>query len=468
MKKVYIHHMAVVCSMFFCAVVSLKAEQPDYLTRPLPEHWDYSDDIMSDLPSSDRWWNQFGDTLLNKFVGIAIDNNFDLKVAMRRMELAQNAIKSARASYFPSIGLNAGWSKDQSSGMTGYVGGRPSTESYFNAGLSAQWEIDLFGKIASEVNQKKGLYRASRADYTSAMVSLCGQVAKSYVQVRVWQEQLRIADRHSQSQQRVLAMTEARKKAGLASDLDVSQAKVVLGATQAQVPVLDAMVQNGIHSLATLLGLYPDEISTLIEQNKCAIPDYRQIVACGLPAQLIQRRPDIIAAQQQLSADAAAIGIARKDFLPDIQLNGSIGTQAHNGKDLFTRNSYFYGFGASLSWTLFDGLARKYNLSDAKIQFQQDVDQYNLTVMNAIQEVDAAINSYTGELKHIDRIEEVVEDSDRSFSLSLDLYKEGLSSFTNVVDAQLNTFTYQNELVQAKGSALVDLIELYVALGGGW
>ena len=172
--------------------------------------------------------------------------------------------------------------------------------------------------------------------------------------------------------------------------------------------------------------------------------------------------------EYNLAAYAAELGIAKKDFLPTLTLNGSIGTEAHRGGDLFRNNSLTYTIAPTLSWTLFDGFARRSAVASARQMMEIGIEEYNLTVLTAVQEVDNAMAAYTNALRAIDLTDKVVEESQRSFDLSIDLYKQGLTPFSNVVDAQMNLLQYSDSRVTAQGRALTALIDLYKALGGGF
>ena len=170
----------------------------------------------------------------------------------------------------------------------------------------------------------------------------------------------------------------------------------------------------------------------------------------------------------QLGEYAAMAGVAKKDFLPALSLTGSIGTSAHRAGDLFGKNSLEYSIAPQLSWTLFDGMARNYRAAEARLQLESAVDSYNLTVMNAVEEVDNAMIEYDATLQAIELQKSVVEQSEKSLTLSVDLYKTGLTAFSNVVDGQMNWLESQNSLVALEGKALQALISIYQALGGGW
>lgn len=198
------------------------------------------------------------------------------------------------------------------------------------------------------------------------------------------------------------------------------------------------------------------------------LPDYRAIVPIGVPVDLLRRRPDVVAAEYNLAASASALGIAKKEFLPTLTLNGSVGTAAHKIGNLFTNSSFTYTVAPTLSWNVFSGMSRRHNAVAARQQMEMQIDNYNLTVLNAVSEVDGCISTFESAIRTIDMLGQVVEQSRKSLELSLDLYKRGLSPFNNVVNAQLDYLTNQNSLISAHGKALNAQIALYEALGGGW
>ncbi len=381
--------------------------------------------------------------------------------------MAKEALNAARAGYYPSLGLQGGWTKARSSGALGNVSMPATTTDYFSLGLNMSWEIDVFGKISAKASQQKALYNATRAEYAATMVTLCANIAKAYVNLRVWQAEWQVAVEHIASQEKIVKITEARHEAGLASMLDVTQARIVYYSTQASMPTLRSSIRTTINSIALLLGVYPRDINDLLEPTS-PLPDHRQIVPVGVPAELLRRRPDIVEAEYELASYAAALGIAKRDFLPTLSLNGSIGTGAHSAGDLFSRNSLTYSIEPTLTWTIFDGMSRRANMASARQQMEIGIESYNNTVMTAVEEVDNAITTYAGTLRNLDILDDVVTQSRKSLDLSLDLYKRGLSPFNNVVTAQMNLLEYQNSVVTASGNALTALITLYEALGGGW
>lgn len=449
------------------ASASPAPEAPDYLDRPLPERWVYDEHFNQEMPDDDHWWGYFNDALLDTLISRGVQANYDLQAAERRINVARQAVNSARAGYYPGVGLSAGWQKARTSGATGAEMRPATTGDFFSLGLSASWEVDIFGKVRSKVKQQKSAYEATRAEYAGAMTALCANIAKTYVMLRVYQAEWEVAMEHIATQQKVVAITEARHEAGLASQLDITQAKTVFYSTQSSVPMLENSIHTTINALATLIGEYPQALYDRLSVVG-PLPDHRQIVPLGVPAELLRRRPDIVEAEETVAGYAAALGIAKKEFLPSLSINGAIGTSAHDAGNLFKNQSLTYSIAPTLSWTLFDGMGRRAGVVSAREQMMASIDSYNSTVMNAVEEVDNCVSTYMATLKKIDILNNVIENSRQSLDLSLDLYKRGLNPFNDVMQAQMTYLSNQNNLIEAQGSALTALIALYEALGGGW
>lgn len=446
------------------AVVAQNSQRA-MLRETLPDRWTYATDMKQTLPTDDQWWKNFNDPELDSLISLGIDNNFNVLTAISRMNMAKEQIGQAQAGYYPTIGLSADYTKGRTAGAIGGVHLHSTNSSYFSLGANMSWEIDVFGRIRENVKNRKALYQASRADYIATMVSLTGDIATCYFNLRTFQRQLYVTREHLASQDRVVTIAKARFEAGLVSKLDVAQALTVYYSTEASLPSLEASIEQAINAIATLVGVYPSEIENRLRGER-PVPEYRHLIPAGVPANLLRRRPDIMAAEYEVAAYAASLGIAKKDFLPTLAIEGSVGVASHNAGDLFKKNSFEYSVAPTLTWTLFNGFARKHAVAEAREQMQAGIESYNQTVMTAVQEVNDAMISYNSSLKTIDCYTKVIEECDESFNLSVNLYKEGLTPFSNVVDAQINSLTYATSLISARGQALVDLVSLYKALGG--
>lgn len=438
-----------------------------WLRDSMPENWQMIPESQQSLPTDDEWWHSFYDPMLDRLISKTVANNYDVAAAVKRIDMARNVLRETEAGYYPTLSLSGGWSKSQQSGAAVSPVVPSTRSSSFTLGANMNWEIDLFGRVRANAKANKASINVAKADYDGVMVSLCAKVATAYMQLRVCQKQLEVNYAHIASQERVVKITEARLEAELADMLDVTQARIVLYNTQSTLPGIQSKIKTLINTLSILVGEYPGALAEDLAQNT-PLPGYDIAINTGVPADLLRRRPDILQAEMTLAQYAAQVGIAKKDFLPTLSLTGAIGTEAHKAGDLFGKHSLSYSIAPQLSWTLFDGLARNYRTAEAKLQFEAAIDSYNLTVMNAVGEVDNALQEYYATLQGIELQKKVVEQSEKSMKLAINLYKTGLTPFSNVVDGQMSWLNSQNQLVELEGEALTSLITIYQALGGGW
>lgn len=452
--------------LLFLTSTGMAQTENRYLDHALPQTWSENGETFQQiLPVDDQWWKAFEDKTLDSLVTVAVDRNYSVLTAIDRMNMAKANLGMERSGFFPKIGLNGGWTRQETSGTTGSL--PQTTQSYYNASLNMSWELDIFGSIRQRVKSQKETFAASKEEYTAVMVSLAAQVASTYINLRESQQELQVVIKNSVSQQAVLKITEAQYNTGLVSKLDVSQAKSVYYSTKASIPQIEARINQYITMLAVLLGTYPQEVRPILERVG-EMPDYMALISVGLPADLLLRRPDVRSAERTVNAQAALLGASKSDWLPQVYLNGSVGYASHDLKDFTKRNSLAYEIAPSLSWTLFNGGKLLNATKQAKAQLDEAVNQFNQTVLTAVQETDNAMNAYRNSIKQIVALREVRNQGQETLTLSLDLYKQGLTPFQNVLDAQRSLLSYENQLVQAQGESLLQLIAIYQALGSGW
>ena len=446
---------------------AISAQHADhYLDTPLPQAWEEGGEVFRQtLPVDDQWWKSFGDTTLDSLISIAVDRNYSVLTAIDRMNMAKAGLRMERSGFFPTVGINAGWTRQQTSGNTSEL--PQSTQHYYDVSANMSWELDIFGSIRQRVKAQKETFAASKEEYTAVMVSLSAQVASSYIQLRELQQELKVVERNCASQAAVLKITEVRYNTGLVSKLDVAQAKSVYFSTKASIPQLESGINQYITSLAVLLGTYPQEIRPVLERVG-ELPDYMEPISIGIPADLLMRRPDIRSAEHQINAQAASLGASKSDWLPQVFIKGSVGYASKDFKDLTKHKSVTYEIAPALSWTIFSGGKLVNATKSARAQLDEAIDQFNQTVLTAVQETDNAMTAYRSSIKQIVALREVRNQGQETLTLSLDLYKQGLTPFQNVLDAQRSLLSYENQLGQARGNSLLQLIALYQALGGGW
>ena len=452
--------------LFLSTVTAVGQTVNRYLNTPLPKEWEESGEVFQQtLPVDDHWWKSFQDTRLDSLIALAVDRNYSVAMAINRIAAARANLWAERGNFFPSIGLNAGWTRQETSGNTSTL--PQSTDHYYDAALSMSWEIDVFGSIRTRVKAQKENFAARKEEYAAVMVSLASEGASAYINLRELQQELEVVNKNVASQEEVLKITEVRYNTGLVAKLDVAQAKSVLYSTKASIPQLEAGINQYITTLAVLLGMYPQEIRPVLETTG-TLPDYMEPIGVGMPVDLLLRRPDVRSAERSVNAQAALLGASKSDWLPKIFLKGSFGYAARDLNDLVKSKSMTYEIAPSLSWTIFSGGQLVNATRLAKAQLDESINQFNQTVLTAVQETDNAMNSYRNSIKQIVALREVRNQGVETLKLSLELYKQGLSPFQNVLDAQRSLLSYENQLVQAQGSSLLQLISLYKALGGGW
>lgn len=451
--------------LFLSPVIS--AQNADrYLDTPLPQAWEEGGEVFKQtLPVDDQWWKSFGDVTLDSLITTAVDRNYSVLTAIDRMNMAKSNLHIERSSFFPTLGINAGWTRQQTSGNTSDL--PQSTQHYYDASVNMSWELDIFGSIRQRVKAQKETFAASKEEYTAVMVSLSAQVASAYISLRELQQELQVVEKNCASQAAVLKITEVRYNTGLVSKLDVAQAKSVYYSTKSSIPQLESGINQYITTLAVLLGTYPQEIRPTLERVG-ELPDYMEPIGIGMPADLLMRRPDIRSAERQINAQAASLGASKSDWLPQVFLKGSIGYASKDFKDLTKHKSFTYEIAPALSWTIFSGGKLINATKSARAQLDEAINQFNQTVLTAVQETDNAMTAYRNSIKQIVALREVRNQGQETLTLSLDLYKQGLTPFQNVLDAQRSLLSYENQLVQARGNSLLQLIALYQALGGGW
>lgn len=435
-------------------------------SESMPGRWLYAPEKTLELPPDDNWWKGFDDPVLDSLVSVAAERNYDISIAMRRIELARQGVRSAQSGYYPTINLSAGWTASQTSGaMTSHIGDAVHNN-YMSLAAQASWEPDLFGRITARVKEAKAGVKVSKADFAGAIVTVCSDVATAYIELRMYQAELALMKEHLASQGRVLDIVKARHEAGLVSELDEAQASTVYGSTKAQIPAIQSGIAGSINRIATLLGLYPAQISEYLS-DPLPLPAYKDEISMIMPAELLRRRPDIVEAERALAQQAAALGVTKKEFLPSLTIQGSVGFAAHDAGELFKGHSLTYSVAPTLSWTLFDGFGRRAAVASAREQMSIATAQYEQAVLGAVTDVENSLSSYATATQLVDDLRDVVKSAATFMGDAVEQYRSGLTNFTPVADAQISLLQYANSLIQARAQRLTSIINLYKAQGGG-
>lgn len=447
------------------AVMAQQGEE--YLDQRLPDGWNNGEYFDQTLPADDTWWMRFEDPVLDSLIEVAGRNSYSVLGAMENIRKARAAWRAAQGKMLPSANISVGWQRAKTSGNIASTMYREAWEGEFSAGVSMQWQADVFGSIYMRSKAQKQLFMATEEEFRAVMVTLVANVATTYFSLRQALAEMQVIRWNVESQREIMEITASRYESGLASKLDVAQSRSVYYSTMAQIPAMQANIEAYRNAMAVLLGTYPQELEGWLNEGY-ALPEYIEPITVGVPAQLLRRRPDIRAAERQVEANASLLGATRRDWFPTVMLTGSIGFASHDLKHLPRSKSLTWEIAPTISWNIFSGGERINATREARAALDASIISYNSAILSAVQEVEDAMSRYRSSVEQIVSLRETVNQNNETLTLSLELYKQGLTEFQNVLDAQRSLLTYQNYLVQAHGSSLIYLVQLYEALGGGW
>jgi multidrug efflux system outer membrane protein len=464
---------------------------PNY-KRPdisVPAAWKEAQQTGIDTTGTDlaRWWTSFNDPLLDSLVERALRSNLDLRIAEARIREARANRAVVAAGAWPTVGISGSYNRVRSSenafaispqggggggtgggGSSGGGGGSSSLDqNFYKTGFDASWEIDVFGGVRRGVEAADATVDAAVEDRRDVLVTLLGDVAKNYIDVRGFQRQLAVSRENLKTQEETLHLTRVRFQAGLASDLEVAQQEAQVNTTASLIPLLESSLKQAAYSLDLLLGLEPGVLAGEFSQD-APIPSLPSKILVGLPSELLRRRPDVRRAERQLAAATAQVGSAMADLFPKFSLTGVVGLTSISASDWLSRGSRFWNIGPTISWPIFDAGKIRANIEVRNAQQEQALTQYEKSVLSAFQDVETALVNYANEQATHRSLTEAVAANRRAVTMANELYIRGLNDFLNVLDTQRALYATETALTQSQATMAANLVALYKALGGGW
>jgi outer membrane protein, multidrug efflux system len=409
-----------------------------------------------------KWWDVFKDDELQKLIRTALANNYDVRIAATRVLQAQAQLGITRADQYPTVGATAN-----------ILGARyPKTtisQPYnLNAGqvaLTAAWELDLWGKYRRATEAARANLLASEWNQRGVIRSLVASVATAYFQLRDLDFQLEIAKQTLASRQDSLKLTQALEQSGAVSLVDVRQAEQLVYTASEEIPALEKQIGQTEDLLSTLLGENPSDIPRGLKLTE---QPHAPTVPAGLPSTLLERRPDIQAAEQQLIAANAEIGVARAAYFPDISLSATGGFQSNALVRLFSGPAGLWSYSAQLAQPIFTAGKIHSNVQLTEAQKQQALLTYQQSIQNAFRDVSDALIAYRKNREFREQQELLTEATRGADELSKVRYEGGIASYLEVLTNETNYFDAQLTLAQARADELAAFVALYSALGGGW
>jgi len=437
-------------------------------TAPIAEKWiDFNDRrVISEGIDDGTWWTVLNDPTIDGLVRSSYQQNLTLRTAGLRVLEARNRRAIAAGNLFPQFQEAFGGYRRQQLSRQALVALPGRAFSNWSTGLNATWELDFWGRFRRTIESADAELDASVEDYDDALVSLIGETATAYVQIREFQQRLKYAHANVRTQEGSLKLAEVRLRLGAVGELDVTQAKSILGQTRALIPVLQRRLREANNRLCVLLGLPTHDLRP--ELGEAPIPKSPKGVVVGIPAQLLRRRPDVRRAEREVAAQSARIGIATAELYPRFSINGSINWQAADFSDMFSSAANAGSIGPSFNWNIlnYGRLVNSVRAEDAR--FQQLAVTYQQTVLDANEEVENAIVAFLKSQELVTALEYSVKATQRSVELVLIQYREGDTDFDRVFNLQSTLVVQQDQLAEAQAAIVLSLIRVYTALGGGW
>ena len=409
-----------------------------------------------------KWWEIFQDEQLRSLIRTALQQNYDVRIAASRILAAQAQLGITRADQFPNVNAGAGIS-DNRSAKSKFL---PAIEgSTGNVALSAAWELDFWGRYRRATEAARANLLASEWARQEVLATLVANVAGAYFQLRALDLELEISKRTLASRQESLRLTQSLADHGSTSLLDVRQAEQLVFTAAAEVPTLEQQIEQQENFISTLLGKNPADVPRGQKLTEQAQPPE---VPAGLTSSLLERRPDIREAEQQLITANAQIGVARAAYFPQISLSGSGGFQSDALTNLFSGPAGTWNFGASLTQPIFTAGKLRSNVRLAEAQQQTAVLFYQQTIQGAFRSVSDALIAYRKTREFRTQQEFLFRSAQDAAHLSHLRYNGGVTGYLEVLTNETNSFSAELALAQARVNELLALVQLYQALGGGW
>jgi NodT family efflux transporter outer membrane factor (OMF) lipoprotein len=452
---------------------------PNY-KRPaatVPAQWDVAAPWRESAPKDNvpkgEWWDVFHDEELNAFEKQALAENQTIKVSIAHLEQARATASIQIATLFPtlntgpsSLGPNVGRQRLSGNRPTNGIPVtlQPVQQNSYVLPFTVSYEVDLFGKRRRSIEAAEAAYQANAADMENVRLLVTSQLAGDYFNLRQLDSELGILHRTVEALQKGLDLVNSRHQGGVASGLDVAQEETLLNTTRTQATLLQQQRKQFEDAIAVLMGRPAPDFHVGVRELNAAPPP----IDAGLPSDVLERRPDIAEAERQMSVANAQIGIARAAYYPSLNLFGQAGWETAAISKLANVQSIFWAVGANVAEDIFTGGARRAQVQFARAGYDANVASYRQTVLGAFQEVQDDLTGLTVLSEAQQSQQQAVDAARRTLDISTDRYSGGLVSYLDVVTAQQNLLTSEQQLAQIQGQRLVTSVLLVKALGGGW
>ncbi|HWK71843.1 MAG TPA: efflux transporter outer membrane subunit [Burkholderiaceae bacterium] len=413
------------------------------------------------------WWQMYGDAVLTGLMESLQEGNLDIVQAEAQYRQAQALLQSSRSGFFPTLGASASATRSGSgsNGGTGsFSGSGDSTGNQYTLSGNVSWEPDLWGKVRRAVESSSAGLQASAADVAATRLSMQSTLAQTYFRLRIMDAEKRLLQQTVAAYERSLAMTQNRYDAGVAAQADVEVSRTQLENGRTQLLALDWQRAQLEHAIAVLLGRAPSAFTLEAVTALASVP----AIPVGLPSQLLQRRPDIAAAERRTAEANARIGVAQAAWFPDLTLSAQAGYRSGQWAQWLTAPASFWSLGPALALTIFDGGAREAQVKEARAGYDAQAASYRQTVLTALREVE----DYLVQLRVLGQEQatqgRALASARESLRLTQNQYEAGLIDYLSVVQVETTALSTERAALSLASDRLVASVQLIAALGGGW
>ncbi|HEY3849363.1 MAG TPA: efflux transporter outer membrane subunit [Steroidobacteraceae bacterium] len=423
------------------------------------------------------WWRSIGDPELNSLVDRAVKSNFDVEIALTRLQQARTYEAVVVGHALPEVDATAGEARGTGNDLGRARAAQPLVSAANTNGLAeintlvgfdAVWEIDLFGKYRRAFQAARFDAQAAAAARYGVLTSVIADVVRAYVDLRGYQVELGVLRQASDVLRESQRIVNQRYERGITNELDVTLATRELETIDSEIAPEEAQVKAAQNAIAVLLGEFPEDLAQELDTPEL-VPTTPDATAPGIPLDLLKRRPDIIEAERRLGAATARIGVATADLFPQIALVGSIGAQQGQGVGSGqTLGKHLWSFGPGAVWPLLDFGALDAEADIADLEAHATLVNYRSTIVNAVREVDNAMDAYAAQRSRVDDLGRAMLAGQRAVQLATERYNRGLTDFLNVVDAERQYYEIQEQYTSAQTAEDEQYVALYKSLGGGW
>lgn len=468
-----------------CCMVGPKYQKPEVCMPSAFEEASGEEETIEDDELC-HWWKQFDDPVLDNLLNEAIQANYDLLIAIEKIQQARSQYRVERSHLWPEIDFNATATRTRISqnlfppppkgAPTGGI--FPVFLNVFQVGFDAIWEIDFFGKFRRQKRAAYYKWEATKEDAENVLISMLSEVAINYVGVRALQKKIGLLRDKIEADEEELAITKCLYEIGIDNEMQITTLISLIESDRAALPVLETSLKQTVYALAYLLGRQPEGLYEELQEER-PIPSGHNRVPIGLPSDLLRRRPDIRSAERQLAAANEQIGAAVADLFPHVSLTGisfgggnrggsSVGFESAELNKLFTAPSRMFSVGAGVYWDVFDFGRVRGNIAVQNSLQKQALLAYEQTVIASLKDVESALVAYFEEEKRQASFREKVAADSRTLEITEGLFAIGLATELQVLEARKALLASESDLVESEQSLTGDLIGIYKALGGEW